>query len=94
MFWYKLKAYAALKEFLPALQDGGEPDMPNDEATPLNARTDAGQVAAKKRNAMAMAAFTMAFTTASAMMFVRKACNINWPSGLAHVIVKELFKKF
>ena len=93
MFWMQFKAYGAVKGFLPALQDGGKPDMPPDEATVLdmNDPTKKTQVEAKKRNAVAVASLTMAFTTQALMKHDNKACDNDWPSGLVHKIVMSLF---
>ena len=96
MFWMRFKAYGSVKGFLPALQVGGEATMPADEATALdpNDAEEAKQIAAKKRNAVAVASLTMAFTTQALMKHVNKACDDDWPSGLAHKIVKSLFAKY
>ena len=50
MFWMRFKAYGAVKGFLPALQDGGEANMPTDEATTLDVSdpVEKEQAAAKK----------------------------------------------
>ena len=37
---------------------------------------------------------TLAFTTESLMSLLFKAQTTAWPNGLAHLVVKELFKKF
>ena len=81
MFWMRFKAYGAVKGFLPALQDGGEADMPADETTTLDPADadEAKQIAAKKRNAVAVASLTMAFTTQALMKHVGKACDEDWP---------------
>ena len=81
MFWMRFKAYASMKEFLPALQTGGEMDLPQDESTVLDPQIDQQAIAAKKRNGMAMAALTMTFTTPSAMVLVHKATSSEWPGG-------------
>eukprot|EP00977_Amphora_coffeiformis_P019679 scaffold7386_cov160-Amphora_coffeaeformis.AAC.9 len=96
MFWMRFKAYAAVKGFLPALQDGGEGYMPPDEATVLDPSDpdEKLMIEAKKRNAVAVASLTMAFTTQALMKHVNKACDEDWPSGLAHKIVKSLFNKY
>lgn len=94
MFWMRFKAYAGVKGFIPAIQDVMETDMPMDESTPLDPNTDTREIAAKKRNALAVASFTMAFTTAALMMLVHRACDANWPGGLAYKIVVGLFKRY
>ena len=94
MFWMCMKAYASIKGFLLAIQEAEEEDMPSDEATTLdpNDPAEARQIAAKKHNALAVASFTMAFTTSSLMMLVHRACNADLHGGLAWQIVAGLFK--
>ena len=77
MFWMRFKAYASVKGFLPAIQVGGEQELPQSEGTPLdpNDPADEPAIEAKKQNALAVASFTMAFTTHSLMMLVHQACN-------------------
>jgi hypothetical protein len=41
-----------------------------------------------------MANMTMAFTTDGTMALVYKAMDVDWPSGLAHKVVKELKSKY
>jgi hypothetical protein len=57
---------------------------------------DAGNLnaAVLKRNAIAMANMTMAFTTDGTMALVYKAMDVDWPSGLAHKVAKELNSKY
>ena len=96
VFWMHFKAYASVKGFLPALQDGGETNLPVNEASMLdpNDPHEALQIAAWKRNSLAVALMTMAFMTQTLMMYVNKACNDDWPGGLAHEVVKNLFTFF
>jgi hypothetical protein len=51
-------------------------------------------LAAKKRNEVAMANFTMAFTTEGVMGLVYRALTTDWPSGLAMVVDQGLLKKY
>lgn len=55
--------------------------MPADEATEFDAADpdEKLQIAAKKRNYLAVASFTMAFTTSTLMMLVYKAVTPDWP---------------
>lgn len=93
MFWMRFKAYGAVKGFLPALQDGGEDDMPVDKVTTLDIMDpeEKKHHKPKKRNAVAVALLTMVFTTQALMKHVNKTCNEDWSGGLAHKIVKSLF---
>lgn len=94
VWWMRFKAYAALKKFLAAIQETAEDSLPMDEVTELVAGQDDAAIAAKNRNAMAVAALTLALPTGVLMMHVHKACDANWPGGLAWKVVKSLFKKF
>ena len=53
MWLTKFKAFAAVKNIIPALQQGGEVDMPADEAEILdpNDNDDKKKIAAKKNSA-------------------------------------------
>eukprot|EP00567_Pseudictyota_dubia_P000197 CAMPEP_0197464978 /NCGR_PEP_ID=MMETSP1175-20131217/64306_1 /TAXON_ID=1003142 /ORGANISM="Triceratium dubium, Strain CCMP147" /LENGTH=131 /DNA_ID=CAMNT_0043000981 /DNA_START=172 /DNA_END=567 /DNA_ORIENTATION=+ len=92
----RFKAYAAVHGFSPALADGGETDLPNNESDVISESTSDGKkaAAAKKRNAIAMANLTLAFTTESAMNWVYKAMTSAWPTGLAHRVIKAMNDKF
>ena len=70
--------------------------MPIDEVTELDLTDpdERKQHEAKRRNAVAVASLTMAFTTQALMKHVNKACDEDWPGGLAHKIVKSLFAKY
>jgi hypothetical protein len=52
------------------------------------------KAAAKKRNALAIANFTMAFKSETTMRLIYKAKSTAWPGGDAHEVVKALFKKY
>ena len=96
VFWLRFKAYAVVKKFLPALQDGREDNLPPDEATELDPEDDDDKlrIKAKEQNALAVALLMMAFMTPSLMMLVHHACDDDWPGGLAWKIVKELLKRY
>jgi hypothetical protein len=49
----------------------------------------------KERNQVAFAQLTMAFTTEAATTFIYEGMtDTDWPSGLAHLVVKALMKKY
>ena len=91
-----MEAYAEVFGFLAALQAGGEADMPSSEATAIDETTDPEklQAAAMKRNAIAIANLTMAFTTDGTMALAYKAKTVDWPNGLAYMITDALKKKY
>jgi gag-polypeptide of LTR copia-type/Zinc knuckle len=97
LWWVRFMAYATVFKFIKALTIGGEsiltgvrqdkviPDMDTDK----NAKE-----AAQSHSALAMASLTMAFTSDVTMGLVYKAMTTDWPSGLAHMVVEALFKKY
>jgi len=88
--------HASVCRFIQALAIGGESTVPASESAIIDTSDDVGKVqeAAKKRNAMAVADLTMAFTMEGIMSLVCKAMDPNWPGGLVHKVVEALFKKF
>ena len=96
VWWTRFTAYATVYKFAQALKVGGEADLPTTEATVIDTSTVDGkkEEAAKNRNAIAMANLTMAFTSEATMGLVYKAKTNDWPSGLAHLVVAALFKKY
>jgi gag-polypeptide of LTR copia-type len=52
------------------------------------------QQTAVKKNEIAMASFSIAFTTEKAMNIIYSACNKNWPEGEAYLVVRELMKQY
>lgn len=64
--------------------------MPARDTTTVDITTDVGKRqtgAAKKRNKIAVANFTIAFTSEGTISMVYKATNADWLDGLAHLIV-------
>ena len=96
LWWTRFCAYASVYKFRQALAENGDEDLPEKEGEEIDESTTNGkkQLAAKKRNEVAMASFTMAFTSESVMGLVYKASTTNWPSGLAIIVVKGLLKKY
>eukprot|EP00957_Ditylum_brightwellii_P166325 12662058-Ditylum_brightwellii.AAC.1 len=68
MWWLRFLAYASVYGFSQSIQHAVDPDLPATEAEEIN-ESDRGVAAAakkaKKANAIAMASFTMAFTSES-----------------------------
>jgi len=46
------------------------------------------------KNELAMASFSMAFTTEKTMNIVYASCTEEWPDGIAYLVVRELMKKY
>jgi hypothetical protein len=96
IWWTRFMAYAGVHGFIQALKIGGESDMPDKEEMVLDATDDVDKkkIAAKKRNAIAMAHLTMALTTEGSMALVFEAMDENWPAGLAHKVVETMFQEY
>lgn len=102
MWWTRFMSYATVYRFVSCLKDAKENDMPatnaDFEAMPVTSSDEIkAQKAADnavKRNNLAMATFTMAFTTEALMNVVYKAQSDDWPQGLAHLVVKALLDKY
>jgi hypothetical protein len=97
LWWVWFTAYATVYRFIQALTIGGEMTLTGlTENTVIDTSTDIGkeQEAAKKRNALAMANLLMAFTSDTTMSLIWKAKTKDWPSGLAHLVVTSLFRKY
>jgi hypothetical protein len=69
--------------------------MPDSNATVLDpaSEDDKLKIAVKKRNAIAVANLTIAFTAEGTMALACESVSPEWPSGLAHLIVKAMFSK-
>jgi hypothetical protein len=66
------------------------------DASSLSVAVDVAtlQTLVKKQNDIAMAQFTMAFTTHSDLAMIYEAESIAWPNGKASSVVDALFKKY
>lgn len=96
VWWARWMAFASLYRFVQACKPEIEKDMPKSEDEELDETTDEGKkaAAAKKRNAAAMANFTMAFTSEGTMGMVFNSMSMAWPGGLAWKVVRALFAKY
>jgi hypothetical protein len=83
-------AYASVHQFTQALKTGGETTMPASDDVTVDATTHPQVVKAKKRNAIAVANLTIAFTSKMTMGLVYKAQTEEWPGGLAYLVVAAL----
>ena len=71
IWWMRFTAYATVFKFVQALREGGEAELPGTEAAGADETTAAGR--ATKRNAIAMASFTMAFTKEKLIGMIKRA---------------------
>ena len=95
VWWTRFLAYGSVYKFALALKESDEVDLPKSDADVLDLTTDAGKKKdlARKRNNIAMANFTMAFTSEALMGLVFKAQSADWPGGKASFVVKGLMAK-
>ena len=97
LWWTRFNAYATVYKFKQALTDEDDKHRPFSETEeikdPLSTEGMAME-AAKKRNEVAMASLTMAFTSESVMRMVYKSYTTQWPNGLAKLVVQALMKKY
>jgi hypothetical protein len=94
LWWSRFMAFAVIQRFARALVSGGEKDLPDKEDEVLDETKDATKIAARNRNQVAMAAFTVAFTTEGLLNIIYSSRTTKWPSGLAHKVVELLHKKY
>jgi hypothetical protein len=94
IFWARYRAYAEVHDFAQALVF--DPDMPSSNAILIDIDTAEGklQKAAVKRNKIAMANFTMAFTSEGTMSLIYQAETRAWPNGLASLVTDALKAKY
>jgi hypothetical protein len=95
-WWIRFVAYANVCKFLGALKKGGEASMPSSDAVVIDIATEQGKMVAKakERNSLAMANLTMAFETENLFGLIYKTMSTDWPGGLAHEVVVQLFNKY
>lgn len=96
IWWTRFMAYGSVYKFAAALRETDETDLPARDDTPLDLTKDDDKRkdAARKRNNIAMANFTMAFTSEALMGLVFKAQSVEWPAGKASRVVKGLMSKY
>ena len=96
IWWTRFKAYATVNKFSEAIGITAEDDLPASEQAVIDESTPEGkkQVAAKRRNGVAIAHLSMAFSSEGTIGLVYKAMSVEWPGGLAHLVVAALMKKY
>jgi hypothetical protein len=96
IWWLRFKAYAAVMGFLQSIGETADTDLPATEATVLADPTgaDLSAVVAIKNNKIAMANFTMAFSTEGLMQMICSSFSTAWPGGRGSDVVKLLHHKF
>eukprot|EP00957_Ditylum_brightwellii_P061346 4656283-Ditylum_brightwellii.AAC.1 len=97
MRWLWFLVYASVYGLMQRMQHTIDPNLSNREALIID-ETDAAVIAtikkSKRSNAIAMASFTMAFTSKSLIGMVYAAMTTDWPCGLAYKIMVALHEKY
>jgi hypothetical protein len=96
VWWVCFRAYATVNMFVTALKPIDEVDLPESEDEVLDETNKAGlaKAAARRRNAVAMANYAMAFTCETTLGMIYKASSTNWPTGKASKVTDLLLRKF
>ena len=96
VWWTRFMAFASVYQFMQAIGESPEADLPISNAASIDKTTDEGkrQAGCKNRNNVAMANLTMAFGTQQLLGLIYKAQTTAWPGGLAHLVVQGLKKKY
>ena len=88
--------FATVWKFAAVIGKVPEADSPARENASLSTTAEVAdrQRAAKKCNAIAFANLTMALDSPSLIGMLMRAQTDNWPSGLASMVMRQLFDKF
>jgi hypothetical protein len=75
VWWTRFLAFASVYQFVQALGDAAETDLPASNAASIDTSTDQGkrQTGCKNRNNVAMANLTMSFSTQQLLGLIYKA---------------------
>ena len=96
IWWMRFRSHARVHNFIGALSDTPEKELPSTEHEPIDESTDSGKASKKalNRNAMAVACLSMALQADDDLKLVMKSITSDWPGGRAHIIVKGLFRNY
>ena len=95
IWWVRFLAYSNVMKFKTALFRNTS-QLPESDSTSLDdsIAEQALLKIAKTKNATAMAHLTMAFTSESTMGIVYKSMTVEWPEGIAYLVVESMMKKY
>jgi hypothetical protein len=85
-WWKKFLAYAMMSKFKDNLKESRDRNLPEEEMSE--------DMMKSQKNNIAMASFSMAFTTDKAKNIVYAASTEGWQEGEAYLVVKNLMKKY
>jgi hypothetical protein len=96
IWWIRFRAFATVYKFIEAVKPEDEAHMPATEGEVLDETVPADllQIAARKRNAVAMANFAMSFTDETTIGMIYKAITTEWPTGKTSLVVAQLLRKY
>ena len=95
-WWFYFQAFATVWKFVAAIGKLLEVHLPVSETVSLSMTMEVGdrQKASKKQNTITFANLTTALDSPSLIGMLMQAQTTNWSSGLASMVVKQLFDKF
>ena len=96
IWWFNFQAFATVWKFAAVIGKVPEVDLHAQENASLSTTAEVAdrQRAAKKCNGIAFANLTMALDSPSLIGMLMQAQTDYWPSGLASMVMKQLFDKF
>ena len=96
VWWMIFTAYAAVYGFADSVQNTRYPDFRSGEDTVINLATTGvrEKLKSKKMIVIAVDNLNMAFTSESLICIVYQARTTKWTSGMAPMVVNELFKTY
>ena len=96
VWWMQFTEYAAVYGFASSVRKTIDPDFPSGKDTVINLATTEGKKQEKSNNmnVIVITNITMDFTSESLTGMVYQARTTEWPSGLVHMVVDALFKKY
>jgi hypothetical protein len=90
--WLRFQAFSKAYKFRSAIDDKKEYDLPDKEESQPGDTT--AQEEARERNNTAVYYLNVAFESGESMKFIYKGFTMNYPNGLAYLVIKALKKKF
>jgi hypothetical protein len=91
-WWMQFSAFATMNKFSSAVKEEAEEYLPHEEVTEEDETDEEEQ--ARARNRLAMYYLTSAFYTQASQRFLYLGMTQQWPSGLAWMVVRALFRSF
>ena len=95
-WWIRFHAYGTMHRWARALKEGGESDLPEKEDEDLDPEvaSQKKKFYARERNGAAISNLAIALASNSLLNLIIKATTPDWPGGLAHLVITDLFQKY